>query len=149
MKKKLNLTGKTFATSLISESAFAWSYGVIPKAPLRDKGENMASENVKLATDSNFEAEILKSGTPALVDFWAVWCGPCRALAPTIDELANDNKGKINVFKLNVDENPDIAARFGIRGIPTVLMFKNGQVAEQSVGVGSKADLQKLINKLL
>lgn len=115
----------------------------------RDKGENMASENVKVATDSNFETEILKSGTPAMVDFWAVWCGPCRALAPTIDELANDNKGKLNVFKLNVDENPDVASRFGIRGIPTVLLFKDGQVAEQSVGVSAKADLQKLINKVL
>jgi thioredoxin 1 len=107
----------------------------------------MAGANVKTATDDNFETEILNSQTPALVDFWAVWCGPCRALAPVIDELANDNEGKLNVFKLNVDDNPNIAAKYGVRGIPTILLFKNGQVVEQQVGVVPKADLQKLINR--
>lgn len=109
----------------------------------------MASANVKTATDDNFETEVLKSSTPALVDFWAVWCGPCRALAPIIDELAEQYKGKINVFKLNVDENPETAARYGIRGIPTVLFFKGGEVASQTVGVAAKADFQKKMDALV
>lgn len=109
----------------------------------------MSSDAVKIATDANFEQEVIQSSTPALIDFWAVWCGPCRALAPVIDEVANENKGKINVFKLNVDENPDTAAKYGIRGIPTVLFFKNGQVAHQSVGVVPKAELQKMVDKLI
>lgn len=108
----------------------------------------MAGENVKTATDQNFESEIINSKLPALVDFWAGWCGPCKALAPTIDELAQDNEGKLNVYKLNVDENPEIAAKFGVRGIPTVLLFKNGEVADQKVGVVPKADLQSLIDKV-
>jgi len=107
----------------------------------------MSSENVKIATDDNFDAEVLNNSTPALVDFWAVWCGPCRALAPVVDELAGENKGKINVFKLNVDENPNVAAKFGIRGIPTVLFFKGGKVVGQNVGVAPKPELQKMIDK--
>lgn len=109
----------------------------------------MSSENVKIATDANFETEVLNSSTPALVDFWAVWCGPCRALGPIVDELAQENTGKINVFKLNVDENPQIAAQFGIRSIPTVLFFKGGKVVSQNVGVAPKADLQKAIDKTI
>lgn len=108
----------------------------------------MSSPNVKIATDQNFESEVINSSTPALVDFWAEWCGPCKALAPLIDELANENAGKINVFKLNVDDNPDIAAKYGIRGIPTLLFFKNGKVANQSVGVSPKANLQNIINQV-
>lgn len=107
----------------------------------------MAGQNVKTATADNFKTEVLDSQTPVLVDFWAVWCGPCRALAPIIDELATDNSGKLNVFKLNVDDHSNIAAQYGIRGIPTLLIFKGGQVVEQSVGVTSKMDLQKLIDK--
>lgn len=107
----------------------------------------MAGANVKLATDDNFETEILNSNVPSVVDFWAVWCGPCRALAPVIDELANDNVGKANVFKLNVDENPVTAGRFGVRGIPTVIVYKGGKVVAQQVGVVSKAVLQGLIDK--
>lgn len=103
---------------------------------------------VKEATDSNFEAEVLNSSKPSLVDFWAVWCGPCRALAPVIDELSKENGEKINVFKLNVDENPEIAGKFGVRSIPTVLFFKDGKVADQSVGAVPKATLQGIINKI-
>lgn len=106
----------------------------------------MAGSNVKNATDDNFETEVLKSATPALVDFWAVWCGPCRALAPIIDELATENAGKINVYKLNVDDSPNTAAQFGVRGIPTVMLFKGGKVVQQSVGVVPKTQLQQLIN---
>lgn len=109
----------------------------------------MSNEHVKTATDENFEKEILKSPIPALVDFWAVWCGPCRALAPIIDELANENAGKIHVFKLNVDDNPDIAAKYGVRGIPTIMLFKNGSLAQQSVGVLPKTELQKLIDRVV
>ncbi len=109
----------------------------------------MASEAVKTATDANFETEVLKSGTPAIVDFWAVWCGPCRALAPIVDELAGDFQGKVNVFKLNVDENPEVAGKYGIRGIPTILFFKGGQLITQTVGVSPKADLTKKMNELL
>lgn len=109
----------------------------------------MTNPHVKIATDQNFEAEVLKGALPALVDFWAVWCGPCRALAPVIAELANENAGKINVFKLNVDENPETAARYGIRGIPTLLFFKGGSQVHQSVGVVPKAELQKTVNKVL
>lgn len=108
----------------------------------------MASPHVKMATDQNFDTDVLLSSVPVLVDFWAVWCGPCRALAPIIDELANENVGKLNVFKLNVDENPDTAGRYGIRGIPTVLFFKGGQMVKQVVGVVPKADLQKTVNGL-
>ena len=108
----------------------------------------MASPHVKEATDQNFETDVLQSSLPSLVDFWAVWCGPCRALAPIIDEIASENVGKLNVFKLNVDENPDTAGRFGIRGIPTLLFFKGGKMVKQVVGVTAKADLQKTVNSL-
>lgn len=109
----------------------------------------MAGANVRMATDENFENEVLKGSTPALVDFWAVWCGPCKALAPMIDEIANENSDKLRVFKLNVDDNPDTAAKYGIRGIPTILFFKDGKVAHQSVGVIPKTDLQKLVDKVV
>lgn len=107
----------------------------------------MASANVKLATDDNFEAEVLKSSLPALVDFWAVWCGPCKALAPVIDEIASEYAGKVNVFKLNVDDNPETAGKYGIRGIPTVLLFKDGKVVNQAVGVAPKANFVSMIEK--
>lgn len=107
----------------------------------------MVSENVKETTDANFETDVLKADVPVLVDFWAVWCGPCRALAPIIDELADDNQGKLKVFKVNTDENPNTPAKYGVRGIPTVILFKDGQVVEQSVGVVAKANLQTMVDK--
>jgi thioredoxin 1 len=107
----------------------------------------MASEKVQTLTDGNFEQSVIKSPTLVLVDFWAEWCGPCRRLAPTVDELATDYDGRVLVGKLNVDDNPGIAGRFSIRGIPTLLLFKGGQIVEQVVGLADKDSLKKLIEK--
>jgi len=107
----------------------------------------MASEKVQTLTDSNFDQSVIKAGKPVLVDFWAEWCGPCRRLAPTVDELATDYDGRVVVGKLNVDDNPGIAGRFSIRGIPTLLLFKGGQIVEQIVGLADKDTLKKLIEK--
>ena len=106
----------------------------------------MASEKVQTITDGNFD-ETISGGKPVLVDFWAEWCGPCRRLAPTVDELANDYNGRVVVAKMNVDENPATPMRFSIRGIPTLLLFKGGQVVEQVVGLADKDSLKKVIDK--
>jgi thioredoxin 1 len=111
-----------------------------------DERRPMASEKVQTLTDGNFE-QAISAGQVVLVDFWAEWCGPCRRLAPTVDELAGDYDGKMVVGKLNVDENPNVAGRFSIRGIPTLLLFKGGQVVEQVVGLADKAALKKVIDK--
>jgi thioredoxin 1 len=107
----------------------------------------MAADNVQTFTDGNFETEVLKSGSPVLVDFWAEWCGPCKRLAPTIDALAAAYAGKVTIGKLNVDDNPNTAMKFQIRGIPAVLLFKGGQVVETVVGLAPKEDFQKAIDK--
>ena len=109
----------------------------------------MASETVQTFTDGNFNETVLKSSGPVLVDFWAEWCGPCKRLGPTIDALATDYVGKVTVGKLNVDDNPNIAFKFQIRGIPAVLLFKNGQVVESVIGLAPKEDLMKAIDKHL
>ena len=100
-------------------------------------------------TDKNFNGEVINSQTPVLVDFWAVWCGPCKMMGPVIAEIAQEFEGKIKVGKLNVDENQATAARYGIRGIPTLLFFKGGELVNQVVGVQPKAKLVELINKIL
>ena len=107
----------------------------------------MASEKVQTLTDSNFDQTVIKSANPVLVDFWAEWCGPCRRLAPTVEELATDYDGRIVVGKLNVDDNPNVAFRYSIRGIPTLLLFKGGEPVEQIVGLADKDSLKKLIDK--
>lgn len=97
-------------------------------------------------TDGNFEDQVLKSAVPVLVDFWAVWCGPCRMMAPVVDQLASDYAGKVKVGKLNVDDNPDIAARYGVRGIPTLILFANGKVKAQTVGAQPRETLKGFID---
>ena len=108
----------------------------------------MASDKVQTITDGNFDTTI-NAGKPVLVDFWAEWCGPCRRLAPTVEELAGDYDGKVVVGKLNVDENPNTAAKFSIRGIPTLLLFKGGQVVGQIVGAVPRARIEALVEKAM
>jgi thioredoxin 1 len=100
-------------------------------------------------TDANFESEVIKAETPVLVDFWAPWCGPCRMVAPIVDELSQEYDGKVKFVKLNTDENVQTASAFGIRSIPTLLVFKGGQVAGQIVGFRPKSDLKKRLDAVL
>jgi thioredoxin 1 len=109
----------------------------------------MAEEGLFHATDGNFEPEILKSDLPAMVDFWAPWCGPCQVIAPVIEEFAKEYAGRLKVAKMNVDENPATPSRYGIRGIPTVMIFKEGQVFDQIVGAVSKSKMEEMIKKVL
>ena len=106
----------------------------------------MGANTVEI-TDSNFEAEVEKSDLPVLIDFWAAWCGPCKALAPTVEEIAGEYQGKLKVGKLDVDANNALLARFSIRGIPTLLLFKDGQVKEQLVGAVPKDTIVGAISK--
>lgn len=105
------------------------------------------AENIFVATDSNFEQEVLKSDVPVLVDFWAEWCGPCRMLSPTVEALAGDYEGKVKVAKLNVDENGQTAQAYGIRGIPTLLLFKSGEVQDQIVGNTPRDNIERVLQK--
>lgn len=109
----------------------------------------MASDKVVTFSSSNWDAEVEKAGTPVLVDFWAVWCGPCRMIAPIVDELANEYDGKVKVGKLNVDENTDVAAKYGVMSIPTLLVFKNGQPVERIVGFQPKKELAAKLERAL
>jgi thioredoxin 1 len=109
----------------------------------------MASDKVLAFGDSNFDTEVLQSPVPVLVDFWASWCAPCRSVAPIVDALAEAYEGKLRVGKVNVDENPAIPSRYGIRGIPTIMLFKDGKLVDQVVGAVPKTQLEALINKAL
>ncbi len=100
-------------------------------------------------TDANFEQEVLNASEPVLVDFWAVWCGPCRMIAPVVEEIAREYEGKVKVAKLDVDHNPNTAVKFGIRSIPTLLIFKNGQVVDQIVGAVPKQHLTERLDRIL
>ena len=104
------------------------------------------SEHIKNVSDVSFDADVLKSSQPVLVDYWAAWCGPCKMIAPMLEEVSAEYAGKVTIAKLNVDENPETAAKFGIRGIPTLMLFKDGQVAATKVGALSKSQLTAVLN---
>ena len=109
----------------------------------------MASELIKHVSDASFEAEVIQSGLPVLVDYWAEWCGPCKMIAPILDDVSTTYEGKLQIAKMNVDENRDIPAKFGIRGIPTLMLFKGCQLAATKVGAMSKAQLIAFIDQQL
>ena len=109
--------------------------------------EELHVSDVHQVSDSSFDAEVLKSDLPVLIDFWAPWCGPCKAIAPVVDELAKEYAGRLKVVKMNVDDNPQTPSRYGVRGIPNLILFKGGQVRDQIVGAVPKAQLVKAINQ--
>ena len=106
----------------------------------------MSSELITHTSDASFNADVIEAGTPVLVDYWAEWCGPCKMIAPILDEVSKDYDGKLRVAKMNVDENRDVPAKFGIRGIPTLMLFKGGQLAATKVGALSKAQLTAFLD---
>ncbi|HZS41268.1 MAG TPA: thioredoxin [Polyangia bacterium] len=109
----------------------------------------MASDNMTTITDANFESEVLKSANPVLIDFWATWCAPCRAIAPVVDALAKDYAGKLKVGKLDIDSNPKVPTQYDVRSIPTLLVFKDGKVVGQIVGAVPRPKIEDLIKKAL
>ena len=109
----------------------------------------MSSELIKHTSDASFDTDVLKAGKPVLVDYWAEWCGPCKMIAPILDEVSKDYDGRLQIAKMNVDENRDVPAKYGIRGIPTLMLFKNGQLAATKVGALSKAQLTAFIDSHL
>lgn len=109
----------------------------------------MASEAIMEVTDANFDKDVLKADQPVLIDFWAAWCGPCRALAPIVDEVAQSYSGRVKIGKMDVDKNMSTPQRYGVRGIPTLLIFKGGQVKEQIVGYVSRDVIERALDKNL
>lgn len=109
----------------------------------------MAGDNVVHISDAEFDAKVLQGGIPALVDFWAPWCGPCKAIGPVIDELADEFAGRARIVKVNVDDNPATPGKYGIRAIPTLILFKDGQVLDQVTGAVGKAQLVAMLDKAL
>jgi thioredoxin 1 len=130
----------------------AWFLSQFPHFNCTDNptlGNTMASELIKHVTDATFETDVLQSSQPVLVDYWAEWCGPCKMIAPILDEVSAAYAGKLQIAKMNVDENRDIPAKFGIRGIPTLMLFKDGKLAATKVGAMSKAQMTAFIDQQL
>jgi thioredoxin 1 len=121
----------------------ARNVGVPPRA---SEDHTMSSELIKHVSDASFDSDVIQSDKPVLVDFWAEWCGPCKGIAPILDEASKDYDGRLQIAKLNVDENRDVPAKFGIRGIPTLMLFKGGELAATKVGALSKAQLTAFID---
>jgi thioredoxin 1 len=109
----------------------------------------MSGENVKHLSDAEFDEHVLKADLPSLVDFWAPWCGPCKAIGPVIEELAGTYEGKVQITKMNVDDNPTTPGKYGIRAIPTLILFKNGEIVDQVTGAVGKAQLTAMLDKAL
>ncbi|MBM3821972.1 MAG: thioredoxin TrxA [Verrucomicrobia bacterium] len=108
----------------------------------------MGSSNIAHLNEQNFDTEVLQSAVPVLVDFWAEWCGPCKMIAPVLDELASEYAGKVSIAKVNIDHDQSLSVKYGVRAIPTLLLFKNGQVVDQIVGMKSKRDLKSCLDKV-
>jgi thioredoxin 1 len=108
----------------------------------------MAAPNIVTLTKENFSAEVVKAAAPVLVDFWAEWCGPCKMIGPVLDELAEEYEGRVKIGKVNIDEQPELATQYGVRAIPTLLLFHQGQVADQMVGLRSKRDLKASFDRV-
>ncbi len=109
----------------------------------------MPSETIVEVVDSEFDQQVMESSIPVLIDFWAPWCGPCRALAPVVEEISKDYEGKVKVGKINVDENPEVTMKFSIRSIPTLIVFKNGEVKQQIIGAVPKSEIEKALDESL
>ncbi|MCQ9616754.1 thioredoxin TrxA [Paenalcaligenes niemegkensis] len=107
------------------------------------------SDSIKHVSDASFDGDVLKASLPVLVDYWAAWCGPCKAIAPLLDEAAETFKGRVIIAKVNVDENPETAAKFGVRGIPTLMLFKNGEVSQTKVGALNRSQLNAFLDESL
>jgi thioredoxin 1 len=131
----------------VSESFDGWRLVPVSRRNPRPapQGKRMSSEAIKHISDASFETDVLKSGTPVLVDYWAEWCGPCKAIAPILEEVAKDYGPRLQIAKMNVDDNRDVPAKFGIRGIPTLMLFKDGQLAATKVGALSKSQLMSFL----
>jgi len=117
-----------------------------PLQSLKHPGENLVSDKIVQVTDDTFESEVLQSDVPVLVDYWADWCGPCKMIAPVLDEIADEYQGRIKIAKLNIDASPNTPPRYGIRGIPTLMLFKGGEVEATKVGAVSKSQLTAFID---
>lgn len=131
---------------------FAFALAILADVGCKDSSKHVESEshgNLAILTEANFQAEVLSPSQPVLVDFWATWCGPCKVIAPVVEEIAAEYQGRIKVAKLDVDTAPTIAQKYGVQAIPTLMFFKDGKVIDQSLGVVSKRELQGKLEKLL